>query len=271
MTHTGPSDSSDARPIGVFDSGVGGLSVLQAIRHELPAEDILYVADSRYAPYGERPAAFIEARAMAIVSVFIGQGAKAAVVACNTATAAAAAALRARFPLPIVAMEPAVKPAVTRTRTGKVGVLATTHTLSSTKFLDLVDAHGGGVELLIQPCPGLVERVEQGDLDSDVTRGLVRRYVEPLLARGVDTLVLGCTHYPFLRPVIEATAGPHVTVIDPTHAVARELRRRLDGAGLLAAHSRPGTERFWTSGDVGRVRPVIAQLWRAGTVVEALP
>jgi glutamate racemase len=255
----------------MFDSGVGGLCVLRAIRGELPDEDLLYVADSQYAPYGERSAAIIQPRAIAIVEFFDAQGAKAAVVACNTATAAAVGALRSRFSLPIVAMEPAVKPAVTNTATGIVGVLATAHTLSSAKFLNLVDAHGGGVQVLIQPCPGLVERVEQGDLDSHETRTLVGRYVEPLLAKGADTLVLGCTHYPFLRRLIEEAAGSAVTVIDPTYAVARELRRRLDRAGLLARADRTGTERFWSSGALDCVQPVIAQLWQPNVTVEPLP
>lgn len=257
--------------MGVFDSGVGGLSVLRAIRQELPAEDLLYVADSAYAPYGDRPEAFIEARALAVFEFFQTHRIKAGVVACNTATATAVATLRARYELPIVAMEPAVKPAVTQTRTGIVGVLATTRTLSSARFLKLVDQYGGGVQVLIQPCPGLVEQVERGDLHGGVTRALVRQHVEPVLQRGADTLVLGCTHYPFLRPLIEEVAGPDIALIDPAVPVARELRRRLERAGLLANGSRPGTEQFWTSGDAAQTGRVVAQLWGGEPDVRALP
>ena len=262
--------AGDDRPIGVFDSGVGGLSILRAIRSELPAEDVLYIADSGHAPYGERQAAFIEERAVAIFEFLLGHDVKAAVVACNTATAAAVATLRARYSVPIVAMEPAVKPAVTATKTGVVGVLATTRTLSSARFLKLIDEHGAGVQVLIQPCPGLVEQVERGELDSAPTRALVAQHVAPLLARGADTLVLGCTHYPFLRSLIQEAAGPDVALIDPAVAVAREVRRRLTRAGLLAA-TREGTERFWSSGNLDEATRVMRKLWDPHITVHALP
>jgi glutamate racemase len=251
----------DQRPVGVFDSGVGGLSVLRAIRQGLPAERVIYVADSGYAPYGDRPREFIESRAIALADYLVSRDAKAIVVACNTATGAAAHVLRSRFSLPIVAMEPAVKPAALHTKSGIVGVLATTSTLASAKFLDLVDRHGAGVQVLVQPCPGLVEQVEAGELDTPRTRAMVESLVRPLLARGADTLVLGCTHYPFLRHAIEDVAGAGVTVIDPADAVARELHRRLDAAGLLASEDQQGSAEFLTTGPLDQVRPVISQLW----------
>jgi hypothetical protein len=163
---------SDARPIGVFDSGVGGLSVLKAIRRELPGENVLYVADSGYAPYGDRTKEFIEERAIAVVDFLRGEGVKAVVVACNTATGVSVETLRSRYDFPIVAMEPAVKTAVTTTRTRIVGVLATARTLSSSNFLRLVDRHGAGVQVLVQPCPRLVEQVENGELATTATRSL---------------------------------------------------------------------------------------------------
>ena len=261
----------DERPVGVFDSGVGGLSVLRAIRRELPSERVLYVADSGYAPYGDRPREFIVARALALVNFLVGREVKAVVVACNTATGAAVDVLRARFDMPVVAMEPAVKPAALQTKSGVVGVLATTSTLSSAKFLDLVDRHGAGVQVLVQPCPGLVEQVEAGELNGARTRALVERFVQPLLAKGADALVLGCTHYPFLRPVIEEVAGAGVVVIDPANAVARELRRRLEAEGLLAPDGRAGRTQFWSSGPSDKASTVISQLWSNDVDVMEMP
>jgi glutamate racemase len=253
--------SNGLNPIGVFDSGVGGLSVLREIRRELPAEDLLYVADTANAPYGDRDAAFVRERALAIVSRLMDERVKAVVVACNTATGLAVEALRERYELPIVAVEPAVKPAALQTRSGVIGVLATTQTLASERFSKLVATHASGVTVLTQPSPGLVERVEAGDLSSEQTRALVARYVGPIVARGADSLVLGCTHFPFLRGAIEKVAGPSVTIIDPAIAVAREVRRRLEAAGLLAPEGRRGTERVWTTGAPEKTREVVAALW----------
>jgi len=251
------------RPIGVFDSGVGGVSVLREIRRVLPAEDLIYLADSAYTPYGDRPADVIIARSIAMVALLEREGVKTVVVACNTATGVAVDTLRTTFSLPIVAIEPAVKPAAAHTRSGVVGVLATTQTLASERFSKLVNVHAAGVRVVTQAAPGLVERVEAGELSTPATRSLVEQYVAPLVASGADTIVLGCTHYPFLAPLIQDVAGPAVTVIDPAVAVARELRRRLEAADLLASNGRVGTDRFWTTGPVELAQPVIAQLWGA--------
>jgi glutamate racemase len=253
--------TTSERPIGVFDSGVGGVSVLHEIRRALPAEDLIYLADSAYTPYGDRPAAVITERSIAMVTLLERAGVKALVIACNTATGIAVDTLRARFTMPIVAIEPAVKPAAARTRSGVVGVLATTQTLASERFSKLVETHAGGVRVITQPAPGLVERVESGELTTAPTRSLVEQYVKPLVDRGADTIVLGCTHYPFLGAVIQDVAGPAVTVIDPAVAVAKELRRRLETAGLLTPDTRAGTERFWTTGPPEQSQRVIAQLW----------
>lgn len=258
-------------PIGVFDSGVGGLSVLREIRRELPGEQLLYVADSGHAPYGDKPAELIQARAVAIVEFLVSQHAKAIVVACNTATGVAIRMLRARFWLPIIAMEPAVKPAAAHTRSGVIGVLATSRTIASDNFAKLHERFGADVKIMMQACPGLVEQVEAGELSGEKTRALIERYVTPLLAQGADTLVLGCTHYPFLAALIREIAGPTVTIIDPSAAIARELRRRLSGAGLLSTQSRTGTEQFWTSAAPGATQPIIAQLWQEGVAVHHLP
>src|SRR5574340_1478524 len=173
-----------ARPIGVFDSGMGGLSVLRRIRAELPAEDLFYVADSGHAPYGGKSLQYIERRCLAISDFLVERGIKALVVACNTATAAAVATLRARYAMPVVGVEPAVKPAVERTRSGVVGVLATASTVQSARLAGLIGRFAGRARVVVQPCPGLVERIESGDLAGAATRRLVENYVGPLLREG---------------------------------------------------------------------------------------
>jgi glutamate racemase len=257
--------------IGVFDSGVGGLSVLREVRAALPAEHLLYVADSGAAPYGERPAEFILERAQAIVEFFLEHDSKAIVVACNTATAVAIQSLRSQYLVPMIAIEPAVKPAAAQSRSGVIGILATSQTLASESFSRLTQRYGRDVRVLTQACPGLVEQVEKGELHSAATQALVADYLAPLLAQGADTIVLGCTHYPFLLSLIVAAAGPGITVIDPAHAVARELRRRLEAAGLLCLRGSPGTERFWSSGATQKVATVMAKLWGEKIAVQRLP
>jgi len=260
-----------ANPIGVFDSGVGGLSVLREIRRELPGENLLYVADSAHAPYGDKSAQFIEARSKAIIEFLISRNAKAIVVACNTATGAAVASLRPKFSLPIVAMEPAVKPAAANTKSGVIGVLATSRTLSSNNFVKLFDRFGSDVEIIGQACPGLVEQVEAGDLSGVKTRKLLEQYLCTLLQRGADTIVLGCTHYPFLTALIQEIAGPGVSVIDSSTAIARELRRRLKDSDLLLNATDAGSEQFWTSHEPDIVKDVISQLWQAEIDLFKLP
>lgn len=257
-------------PVGIFDSGVGGLSVLREIRRELPHEDLIYVADSGHAPYGDKPPAEIDARAEAIVAFLAARGAKAVVVACNTATGVSVDGIRARWSIPIVGIEPAIKPAVATTTSGVVGVLATSRTIASARFSRLVGTFGGGVTVLPQACPGLAERVELGDLNGPETRALVRQYVRPLVERGADTLVLGCTHYPFVAEVIAETAGAGVTIIDPSAAVARELRRRMEQAGLVATTG-TGLVRLWSSGRPGHLLEVARRVGMPADRVAALP
>ncbi len=259
------------RPIGVFDSGVGGLAVLREVRRLLPNEELLYVADSEFAPYGDRPAAWIEARSIALVEFMVGLGAKAIVIACNTATGVSATTLRERFTLPIVAMEPAVKLAAASTKSGVIGVLATTRTLASPNYQRLRERFAVSVDVLSQACPGLANRVEAGELTGPETRALIASYVLPLVAKGIDTLVLGCTHYSFLTGEIQAIAGPDVTLIDPAAAVARQVQRRLADAGLLRSSPRSAADRFVTSGDPERVGLVIGKLWHAPSQTDAMP
>jgi len=258
-----------ASAIGVFDSGVGGLSVLRHIRAQLPSVPLLYVADSGHVPYGDKAQDYIRDRSVILTEFLVRHGAAAVVVACNTATAAAAAALRARFTLPIVAMEPAVKPAVSATRSGVVGVLATVGTLESARFAALLEQYAGDVEIVTQACPGLVEQVEAADLTSAATRELVARYAQPLVERGADTIVLGCTHYPFLKPLIAEIVGPRVHLIDTGEAVARQVVRRLPEALIGRIDLQP-TERFWTTGDARSAARIIGRLWGRAVEVEAL-
>lgn len=246
--------------IGVFDSGVGGLSVLREIRQLLPAESLFYVADSGFVPYGEKSPELIVERSRSIAEFLLAQGAKTLVVACNTATAAAVADLRARYSVPIVGMEPAVKPATLATRSGVVGVLATTGTLQSAKFAALLDRFAGSVQVVTQPCPGLVECIERGDLDSEQLVKLLLGYTQPLLDAGCDTLILGCTHYPFLKPLLQRLLPPNIHLVDTGAAVARQVRNKLGEFDLLA-HGPARPAQFWSSGDVMQLQGVLPILW----------
>ncbi|HRC72021.1 MAG TPA: glutamate racemase [Candidatus Competibacter sp.] len=259
------------QPIGIFDSGVGGLSVFRRIRAGLPHETLLYVADSGHAPYGNKAVDFIIQRSVAISEFLLEQGAKAIVVACNTATAAAIARLRERFAVPVIGIEPALKPAVAATRSGVVGILATGNTVRSDKFAALLDQHGHRARVMVQPCPGLADCVEDGDLNGPHPRALLENYLQPLLAQGADTLVLGCTHYPFLAPLIRHLAGPNVAVIDPSAAVARQVRRRLEAAASLADSNSMNGERYFTSGAPERTARVMGLLLEQPISLHPLP
>jgi glutamate racemase len=247
--------------IGVFDSGVGGLSVLREIVCELPHQPVLYLADSAHVPYGDRDIEQIREFSAGITSFLASQGAAVVVVACNTASAAALHHLRQRFELPIVGMEPAVKPAAERTESRQVGVLATRATFQGALFARLVDRFARDTTVHTQVCAGLVERVEAGQLDGPETEALLREYLQPMLATGIDSLVLGCTHYPFLRPAIDRVVGPGVAIMDPAPAVARQVRRVLARQGGLQLAG-PGRATYYTSGDPalfeGQVRRLVA-------------
>ena len=254
--------ASDERPIGVFDSGVGGLSVLREIRRQLPAENSIYLADTANCPYGSKSKAELQALALRNAEFLLEQGAKLVVVACNTASVAALPALRATFAVPFVGLVPAVKPAALATRTRRVAVLATPATFQGEMFADLVRDFAADVEVIQQVCPGLVELVERGVTDGPEARALLERYLQPALDASVDAIVLGCTHYPFLRPVIEEIAGPRVRVLDSGEAVARQVCRVLDRQGIRRRPEagRGQTTFYSSSPDVGRLRPVFEKL-----------
>ncbi|NPV92615.1 MAG: glutamate racemase [Firmicutes bacterium] len=247
-------------PIGIFDSGVGGLSIMKEVRLRLPAEGLLYYADSAYCPYGSRPLSVIQGRAYAICDFLQSQGVKLIVVASNTTSVAALDQVRDYARVPVVGVEPAVKPASELTKNGRVGVLATVVTLAGNRFNNLVERFGNGVEIYTQPCPGLVEQIEAGSWEGPETEALLGNYLSRLLEHDVDTVVLGCTHYPFLRPLVEKMAGTGVKVIDTGEAVAQQVVRVLENNGLFTPESAPGWERFYTSGNPGKVGRVIRLL-----------
>ncbi len=264
---------SQSHPVGVFDSGVGGLSVLRAIRSALPAEDLLYLADQAHVPYGPRPLAQVRAFAEGITHYLLDQGAKLIVVACNAASAAALHYLRRTFPqVPFVGMEPAVKPAAERTRSGVVGVLATPATFQGALYASVLERFANGVTVLQHPCPGLVAQIESGQLDAPGTRAILEGALRPMLAQGIDTVVLGCTHYPFVIPLIQEVAGPEVRVIDPAPAIARQVRRVLAASGLRRkSGGTPGEVRYQTSGDPARLAALLIDLTgMAGEVTRVL-
>jgi glutamate racemase len=252
---------SDEAPIGVFDSGVGGLSVLREIRAQLPSESILYFADQGHVPYGERKVEEVRAFSEEITRFLLHLGAKLIVVACNAASAAALRYLRLTFPkIPFVGMEPAVKPAAETTQTGVVGVLATPATFQGALYASVVERFGSGVIILQDICPGLVGQIEKGELDTPTTRDILEKALRPMLEQGIDTVVMGCTHYPFVIPVVREIAGRGVRVIDPAPAVVRQTARLLESAGARNPRRKPGTMRFFTSGEAALFRGLLPVL-----------
>jgi glutamate racemase len=262
--------SGSENPIGVFDSGVGGLTILRAVRQALPCEHLVYVADAAYLPYGQKSPEQLRDRAMAIGGFLVLQGAKVVVVACNTATAAAIDVLRARLPIPFVGVEPAVKPAAAATRSGVVGVLATPATLASERYRSLIERFAGDIRIVAQPCAGLAEHIERGDLDGERTEQLLRGFVEPLLAERADVIVLGCTHYPLVAHIVQRIAGPGVAVIENGTAVAKEVARQLTLRGS-ARSSGTGSDIFWSSGPTQRIERLLIELWAPHARLRRLP
>jgi glutamate racemase len=241
---------SDKRPIGIFDSGIGGLSVLKEINALLPSEDILYFADQAHVPYGSRSLDQVRQLSEEITRFLKFQQTKVVIVACNTASAASLHYLRTIFPdIPIIGMEPAVKPAAERTTSGIVGVLATPATFQGELFTSVVDRYAEGIQVLQSTLPGLVERIESGDLESLEIKEILRKGIQPLLERGVDQLVLGCTHYPFVLPVIRSLSGDQVEVIDPSPAIARRTHQVLADQQALSKVDQPGEIEYITSAD----------------------
>jgi glutamate racemase len=248
-------------PVGIFDSGVGGISVLRAIREQMPEESIIYFGDQGHIPYGPRPMEQIRYFSEAITKFLLEQNAKIMVVACNTASAAALNYLREKFPYhQFVGMEPAVKPAAEHTRTGKVGVLATPATFQGVLYASVVERFANGVELFQNTCPGLVQQIERGNLDGKETRRILEDALLPMLDKNIDTVVLGCTHYPFVIPLIQQIVGANVRVIDPAPAVAKQTGRLLEAKGMRSQDSPKDRVKFYTSGDPDALKAMLPVL-----------
>lgn len=256
-------DLSPASPIGVFDSGIGGLSILRELYHQLPAEDYIYIADQAHVPYGSRTLEQVRAFSESITRYLLGCSAKLVVVACNTASAAALHHLRRTFPLvPFVGMEPAVKPAAETTRSGVVGVLATPATFQGELYASVVERFANGVTLVQDTCPGLVAEIEAGRLNGWEARRILQGALEPMLDAGIDTVVLGCTHYPFVAGLIAEIAGPGVRVIDPAPAIARQAGRLLAEAGGLNPGTSAGAVRILTTGSLAHLAQTLPNFWQ---------
>ncbi len=248
-------------PIGIYDSGVGGLSVLREVRGLLPAEDLIYVGDQAHVPYGLRDMQEIQQLTKGVTRFLLDQDCKLIVIACNTASAAGLNLMREKYPqVPFVGMEPAVKPAAEQTHSGKVGVLATPTTFSGQLYASVVERFAHDVQLFTSTSPGLVAQIEKGNLDTPKTRKILEQALLPMLQKGVDTLVMGCTHYPFVIPAIERITAGKARVIDPAPAVARQVQRVLGQQNLLNAAAQPGKARFFTSGDPRHFSGLIRQL-----------
>lgn len=272
--------SPDNRSIGIFDSGVGGLSVLRAVRDQLPDENFIYIADQTHVPYGPRPKTEVERLSQGIVRFLVNRDAKLVVVACNTASAAALKKLRASYPgLPFVGMEPAVKPAAEETSSGVVGVLATPATFQGELYHSTVERFAQGVTVLQHTCPGLVHQIEMGRVADAETKEILERALIPMLEKGVDKVVMGCTHYPFVIPLIKEIVGSEIEVIDPAPAVARQVGRLLDRHDLRAKTGGRGQIQFMTTGDPAEFSRRLIQLlglesqvtrlaWVNGEIVE---
>jgi len=256
---------SENAAIGVFDSGMGGISVLNDMRSLLPCERFIYVADSAHVPYGPKSPEYIQRRCDLIARFLIERGVKALVIACNTATAAAADQLRASYSVPVIGMEPAVKPAAAATKRRVVGVLATSGMLASARFAALLDRFASGIRVVTQAAPELGLLAEGGDLNSEAARIACEMAVRPLVDAGADVIVHGCTHFPFFKPLIAGIVGTEVIQIDTGAAVASHLAHVLRTRSLLAGGAAGGAD-FFTSGDPATASVVVSRLYREASV-----
>lgn len=248
-------------PVGVFDSGVGGLSVLRVLRDQMPDQPVIYFADQAHVPYGPRTLEEVRGFSEEVTRFLLGMGARLIVIACNAASAASLQYLREVFPgVPFVGMEPAVKPAAEQTQTGVVGVLATPATFQGQLYASVVERFARGVTVLQDVCPGLVAQIEAGNLDGEETRAILTRALTPMLEKNIDTIVMGCTHYPFVIPLIREITGPDVRVIDPAPAVVAQVGRLLQIHFPEEKRTGNGSSMFLTSGDPFRFESLLPKL-----------
>ncbi len=265
----------DSCPIGVFDSGIGGLSVLKEIHNLLPQENLIYVGDSAHAPYGDRSAKYVRERSQAISDFLLDQGVKAIVVACNTATAEAATQLRETMDVPVIGLEPAIKPAAQLSKNGIIGVLATQRTINSERLLGLTERYAKDKKVLAQACPGLVEQVEACELNHPETKKLLKKYIEPLLEQGTDALILGCTHYPFLLPAIRKIVSGDIEILETGKPVAEQLKSILIRndleIGIKTSSDKTGENKkstltFYNSSNDKQHHNTMKKLWHEQTI-----
>ena len=262
------SNTNNSKPIGIFDSGVGGLSIAKCIQEQLPNEHLIYMADSLYAPYGCKPTHLIQQRVEIIAQHLLKKNVKALVVACNTATVNAVDQLREKFSIPIIGVEPAIKPAATYSKTKKVGILVTKATATNLRFLSLVNRFSTNIDTMIQPCPGLVELIEQGEVDSQKCHTLLLSYLNPLLQNQVDTLVLGCTHYPFLIDKIKAIVGTQMKIMETASPVTEQLNRILFAHQLSAPVKQVAHYEFYSSNCSSEQSQLFSNLWQSTVMLK---
>lgn len=266
--------------IGVFDSGIGGISTLRELQRQLPRENFLYVADLAYSPYGDKSTEFLQHRAEVISHFFLANHCKAIVIACNTATAAAITPLRRQLEIPVIGVEPGIKPAILTTASGVAGILATQRTIASPKFLELLRQFSVTVEIIPQACPGLADAIEGGGSSRAMRKELLRKFILPLLARGADTLVLGCTHYPLIMDEIREVVGADIKLIDTSAAIAKQVVRQLEKNDILNQQNALGQTLFYST-DISQARiheqraealgKLISLYWGSTTSISAFP
>jgi len=263
-------DANNSYPIGVFDSGIGGLSVLREIRRLLPHENLIYIADSKHAPYGDKSTQHVQQRSSLIADFLLEKNIKVLVVACNTATAIAVDLLREQLTIPVIGLEPAIKPGVKMSKTGVIGVLATQRTIESKRLYCLTIKYASHTKVLAQACPGLVEQVEANRLDHYDTKQLIKKYTYPLLQQNADTIILGCTHYPFLHHTIKHIVGDDILLIETGKPVALQLRRILRKNELSNSNNKEGNINFYNSSNIHSHKNAMRQLWHEDTNIEYL-
>ncbi|PKI14326.1 glutamate racemase [Colwellia sp. 12G3] len=257
--------------MGVFDSGVGGLSIAKCIHQTLPYENLIYVADTQYAPYGDIQHDILTKRVHSIAQYFLSKKVKAIVVACNTATVSVISQLREEIEVPIIGVEPAIKPAALASKNAKVGILVTQATAKNKNFIQLVERYKNDAQVSIQACPGLVDLIEQGKIDNKECQQLLQQYLTPLLNEGIDSLVLGCTHYPFLIKQIKAIAGDQLTIYETATPVTQQLKRRLAALSVNASLEQTGQCQFLSSKVSSQQQELFSKLWGQSVDLKPLP